>query len=181
MHYRALIKKKGVWEPYDEDEAKAMKGGLTSLLKCKVFTENYRGAVIEKLTKKANAFGIFGMHGTLDINNNRKKIMIDLKTTSAATEEEFISKAIKLSYPRQGCVYEELSGHKESIFIGISKKNIGTEEKPHYPIFLFETNNYGKEKDYAREEVEYLLNFYKTYGLPSDKYIKREHLEGSEL
>lgn len=182
LHLRALKRKKGKWKPQTPEEKKQMEGGLKSLFKLKLFTESWQGAIIEKKIKRADAFGIFGMHGTLDINNKRKKRIVDLKTTSAETEEEFIKKAIQLSYPRQGEVYEELDGEtEETFFIGISKKNIGTEEKPEYPIFIFDLNNYEKEKQAARQEAEFLLTFYKENGLPIDKHIKVKDLEGYEI
>jgi hypothetical protein len=180
LHYRCLERKKGKWKPYDDDEKKAMEGGVKAVMKNKLFLQSYRGAIIEKKIKLPNAFGIFGMHGTLDVNNKRMKRVLDLKTTSCFTEDEFIEKAIKLGYPRQGVIYEELSGNKESIFLGISKKNIGTEKKPEYPIFIFDLNNFPQEKEEAKQEAEFLLSFYKEFGLPVDKYIDRTKLEWSE-
>lgn len=180
MHYRCLERKKGKWKPYDDDESKAMTGGVKAVLKNKLFLQYYRGAIIEKKIKHPNAFGIFGMHGTLDINNKRLMGVLDLKTTSCVTEEDFIEKAIKLGYPRQGVCYEEFSGNKETIFLGISKKNIGTEKKPEYPLFIFDLNNYSAEKEAARQEAEFLLSFYKEFGLPMDKYIDRTKIEGDD-
>ncbi|HJY23962.1 MAG TPA: hypothetical protein VJ279_13800, partial [Hanamia sp.] len=50
--------------------------------------------------------------------------------------------------------------------------------KPIYPIFIFDLNNYEKEKEAARQEAEFLLTFYKTYGVPLDKYTNPEKLLG---
>lgn len=155
-----------------------MEGMLTSLYSLKLFTDNLKGAVVEKLHRVPIAFGIHSMHGTLDLKKQKKvgkkKLMIDLKTTSQTTEAAFIKKAIKLAYPRQGEVYEELDTDiDESIFIGISKVNTGTKHKPKHPLFIFDLNNYAKERQEATEEAKFLLKFYKDYGVPVEHSIHK--------
>lgn len=179
LHYRCLERKKGKWKPFDPEEQRSMIGGVKALMKCKLFTDNYKGAEIEKRLVREDVFGIHAMHGTIDLNNKRKKTIIDLKTTSARTYEEFEKKAIQLAYPRQGNVYLELDGKAKHFYIiGISKKNMGTLSKPYYPIFIFDLNNYEKEKEAAKQEAEFLLTFYKTYGIPLDKYTSPDKLLG---
>jgi hypothetical protein len=179
LHLRALKRRKGVWKAYDQDEEDAMKGIMKSLMACKLFTDNFQGATIEQLHKKPMAFDIHGMHGTLDLKKPKRggKRIIDLKTTSCATEEEFIKKAIALDYPRQGVVYEELDNPRpddECYFIGCSKKNIGTKQKPKYPLFILDLNNFQNEKRTATNEAEFFLTFYDQYGLPTKSGLKRE-------
>lgn len=179
FHLRALKRRKGVWQAYDETEDDAMKGMVKTLLNCKLFTDNFNGATIEKLHKNPKAFGIHGMHGTLDLKKPKRggKRIIDLKTTSATTEEEFIQKAISLDYPRQGIVYEELDNRRpddECYFIGVSKKNIGTKQKPKYPLFIMDLNNFQNEKRISTNEAEFFLNFYHQYGVPLKSGLKTE-------
>lgn len=162
-HSRALLNKKGKgkekWVARNKEDAAAMDGGHKALLACKRFQELKKGAIIEKKIKKVNAFGIHSMHGTLDVNNKKLKLVVDLKTTSCETENDFIKKAIKLGYPRQGVVYEELSGNKATLFVGISKK-------APYNILWFDLNDFPDEKYKAKQEAEFLLTFYKEHGLP---------------
>jgi hypothetical protein len=159
-----------------------MVGMVKELYKNKIFLKYLPGATIETLHKKQNAFGIWTMHGTLDLKNKkgRKKIIIDLKSTSETTEEKFISKAIKLDYPRQGVVYGELDDHRpddETFIIGCCKKNMGTLAKPYYPNFIFDLNNYQNEKRTARDEAEFLLDFGKRYGIPTQGGVKKDSLD----
>jgi len=163
-----------IWKTMDDPEKFQINGMHKSLMQCKIFTDNHPGAIIEKLWKRNNIMDIWGMHGTIDLYKKRtgRRIVIDLKTTSETTEEGFIKKAIKLSYPRQGVVYELLPDAKpadEVYFIGISKMNIGTPEKPIFPHFIFDLNNYAKEKRYAQNEAEFLLTFFSKYGLPIER------------
>lgn len=154
-----------------------MDGMVKSVYNCKLFTDSFIGSVREKLHKQSNVFGIHGMHGTIDLKKKlrRGKRIIDLKSTSAKTEEEFIKKAIAFDYPRQGVVYENLDNPldcDETFFIGVSKHNAGTEKKPFYPHWIFDLNNFQQQKNYARNEAEFLLTFAKNYGLPTKEQIK---------
>ena len=51
------------------------------------------------------------------------QIIVDLKTTSAATEKAFVADFVKYSYDRQAAFYLDLTGAKRFVFVGISKKN----------------------------------------------------------
>lgn len=171
MHTRALMNKKGkgkeLWKPFDTAEAVSMEGGWDSLKRDSEFQRLKKGAVIEKWIRKDKLFGIHAMHGTLDINNKKLGLVVDLKTTSAETEDEFIDKAIKLGYPRQGVIYENLSGNTASIFIGISKK-------APYSTFYFHLNDFQAEKQRAKQEAEFLLSFFHDYGFPVDKHSNKD-------
>lgn len=170
MHTRSLLNKKGKgkekWTPYNTEEEVSMVGGEASLKSDQRFQSLKKGAIIEKWIRKDNAFGIHAMHGTLDINNKKLKLVVDVKTTSCETEEDFIEKAIKLGYPRQGVVYEELSGNTASLFVGISKK-------APFKTFYFDLNDFQAEKQLAKQEAEFLLTFFKTYGFPIDKHSNK--------
>lgn len=175
FHSTALEKKHTkIWKTMGPDERFQINGMHKSLMQCKVFTDNHPGSIVEKLWKRKDVMGICGMHGTIDLYKKKagKRIVIDLKTTSETTEEGFIKKSIKLGYPRQGVVYELLPDVKpadEVYFIGISKMNTGTPEKPIFPHFIFDLNNYEKEKTYAQQEAEFLLSFFSKYGLPIER------------
>lgn len=172
LHYRCLERKKGKWKACDDEEKAAMIGGIKSLHNLKLFKQMRPGAIIEKLHKHPKAFGIHGMHGTIDLKKTigRRKIGVDLKTTSCKTEDEFVAKAIKLDYPRQAVVYEELAGLNEFYIIGISKA------APDYPCFIFDINNFSYEKQRSTEEAKFLLQFYRDYGLPLKSGVKGEDL-----
>lgn len=177
FHLRSLMRKKGKWQPIDDEEKQSMIGMVKSIYSCKLFVQSFNGSIREKLHKHPKAFGIHGMHGTLDLKVKRKgrKRIIDLKTTSETTEEGFIKKAIQLCYPRQGVVYKELDDHHpgdECFFIGVSKKNIGTKTKPNYPHFIFDLNNFTNETRRAEQEAEFLLSFYSQFGLPTKSGTK---------
>src|SRR5690606_15349296 len=58
LHYRCLERKIGKWKPFDPEEQKSMIGGVKALMKCKLFTDNYKGAVIEKRLVRESVFGI---------------------------------------------------------------------------------------------------------------------------
>src|SRR5688572_4410137 len=159
FHLRNLEQKKGNWKPYEPSEIFIMDGMVKALSNLEFFTKMRYQAEIELCNRTPAAFGIAPMHGTLDLKKKRKgtkkKTMIDLKTTSEETEEAFIKKAIKLGYPRQGEVYEELDDEiDETIFIGCSKKNIGTVTKPIFPIFIMDLNNFPDERKKATQEAE---------------------------
>jgi PDDEXK-like domain of unknown function (DUF3799) len=172
FHYRCLERKKGRWRPTNDDEANSMAGMVKSLHTCKLFLKNLPGAIVEKTIFHPKAFAIHPMHGTLDLR--KKRIGIDLKTTSSETEEDFISKALKLSYPRQGVVYEELADLDEFYIIGIGKKNMGTKQKPFYPHWVMDLNNFQNEKRRAHAEAKFLLTFFKEYGTPTKTGVKEK-------
>lgn len=187
-HYRCLERKVGKWLPSNSLEKDAMVGMQQSLLSCKLFTSNYPGSIREKRVIHPKAFGIHRMHGTIDLKKikGKQRIGIDLKTTSATTEAEFIKKAFELGYPRQGCVYEELEALTEFYFIGVSK-NFEVEDdgitpvlvkgKKVYPHWVMDLNNYSNEKIAATEEACFLLEFFHEFGVPIKSGIKNETLE----
>lgn len=172
FHYRCLERKKGKWKPTDKEEAFAMEGMYKSLHSCKLFLKHLPGAIVEKTIYHKNAFGIHPMHGTIDLR--KRRVGIDLKTTSCETEEDFITKAITLGYPRQGVVYTELGDLDEFYFIGVSKKNMGSVQKPYYPHWVLDLNNYSNEKKIATAEAHFLLTFYRDYGMPTKTGVKEK-------
>lgn len=180
-----------VWVPYNEDEKLAMGPMVKATLKHPLFIEFMSGNPrVEQLIRQPDRFGIHAMHGTLDISKDftrSKRRGLDLKTTSATTEEEFIKKAIKLDYVRQDVVYCELDDLTEPmLFLGCCKKNMGTKLKPYHPLFVFDPNDFKKERDRARDEAEFLLTFFKRFGVPGktkaelDERIVRSKLNSEQ-
>lgn len=97
------------------------------------------------------------IRGTLDIK--KKKIGGDLKTTSCRTHDEFIKKAIEYDYPRQAWIYSKIAGLDEFVFYGIQKK----EPFGIFPMFM---GDFKKEVRSAEKEARFLIQFFKTYGMP---------------
>lgn len=95
----------------------------------------------------------------LDIEQPHTRTGADLKSTSCKTLTGFIEKAISLDYFRQGLTYKLGRNLKEFYFLGLSK------EKPH-EIFPLRIDDYPEEMEYARQELEFLLYFFKYYGKP---------------
>lgn len=79
----------------------------------------------------------------LDIE--KKKVGVDIKTTSCTTEDAFIKAARKYSYPKQGWMYSEARKLDEFIFVGCSKK-------PGNKIFEYHLNDYPHDKQQGMEE-----------------------------
>lgn len=175
FHYRCLNRKKGKWKPIDEKEKGSMEGMVKSIHTCKLFLKLLPGSTVEKKIIKPQAFGIHRMHGTPDLR--KRRVGLDLKTTSATTEEEFIAKVFELDYDRQDVVYEELADLDEFYFIGVCKENMGTEKKPFYPHWVVDMNNYEKQKQIAEEQAKFLLTFFHDFGVPLKSGLKNESLE----
>lgn len=69
----------------------------------------------------------------LDVIFKLGKIVVDLKTTSAKNDKEFIASIILYSYDRQAAFYLDACGGKRFIFIGLQK------QEP-YNIYVIELN-----------------------------------------
>jgi hypothetical protein len=143
---------------------------LKALSKHKTWQKLKKGAKYE-LQAYGKLFGVY-IRATYDVLKGKEWIA-DLKTTSCETEEEFIEKAIEYDYPRQGVLYQLVSGAKEVFFVAISKK------KPHN-IFIFRLNDYPKLKKQALNELKFLLWYYQTYGYPVVKLTKQRKNESKK-
>lgn len=88
-----------------------------------------------------------------------KKTGIDLKTTVCNELEKFIEKAFEYGYFRQGITY--MAAHKpalqEFIIIGICKIY------PH-KVFIVDILQFKDKILYCKQELNFLLYFYKNYG-----------------
>lgn len=93
----------------------------------------------------------------LDIKKDKEKIGADLKTTACTTYHDCLKKAIEYGYVKQGKIYMEMEDLKEFYFIFITKS------KP-YNVFIISYKDFKDEEQYAENELEFLLYFYKNYG-----------------
>lgn len=93
----------------------------------------------------------------LDILQPIFKRGADLKSTSCSNEKEFIEKAKEYGYFRQGETYKQAAKLKSFFFIGIQKQSP-------YNIYILNVDDYKEEMRYAKEELKFLLYFYKHYG-----------------
>lgn len=93
----------------------------------------------------------------LDIEQQKEKRGADLKTTTCRNLKDFVEKAIEYGYFRQGKTYKLARKLKHFYFIAIQKE-------PPYNIFIMDVSAYPAEEQYAEEELEFLLYFYKNYG-----------------
>lgn len=162
VHKRVLEpKKKPI--PFAAGQEKVIRGMVGALLSNAFLVRLLVGAVVEKKLK-GEVMGV-KMHGTLDINRAHDLDLIgDIKTTSARTKTECIKSCIKYGYFRQAIVYMTLAGARNFVFIFVTKAT------PH-KVFLIDVNDYGKEMAAAREELRFLLHFWKTYGMPNPKTV----------
>ena len=109
-------------------------------------------AITEEYVEK-ELYGV-PFKGYLDIRKELVAVGADLKTTSATSRANFISKCREYGYYRQAHIYKKLADLEEFLFIGIRKK------EP-YGLYILDTSAYPEEMAYAAEEVEMLCDVYK--------------------
>lgn len=126
---------------------------LVKLAEHPVVQKLMRGAKCED-KKYKKLMGVL-MAYILDIKNN--KIGADLKTTSCATYQECLKKAIEYGYVKQGRIYMRLENLTEFYFIFIRKQSP-------YDIYIISYKELKPFEKYADAELEFLLYFYKKYG-----------------
>lgn len=99
------------------------------------------------------------VRGTIDAESTTKyKIGVDLKTTSAKSEAEFIRLAVnKYDYPRQGEVYKTLRDLDDFVFIAMQK------QEPYSRFYLW-LSDYETACIQAQHEAAFLLEFYRQHG-----------------
>lgn len=104
------------------------------------------------------------MHGVqlafiLDINQPHASTGADLKTTTASTYHECVSRAIGYGYPKQAFIYKRLAKVKKFFFIFICK------QAP-YNIYIVDSDceEFKQHYKYIDQELKFLLYFYKHYG-----------------
>lgn len=99
------------------------------------------------------------VRGTIDAEKLKgRKIGIDLKSTSAKSEAEFIRSALqKYDYPRQGEVYKALRDLDDFVFIAMQK------QEPFNRFYLW-FSDYETACIQAQHEAAFLLEFYRQHG-----------------
>lgn len=160
VHKRVLEPKRRIKRFEKAVELKIV--GMVDALKKNAFLMSLlAGAVIEKKLT-GEVMGVL-MYGTLDINRAHDLDLIgDIKTTSAKTRAECVKSCIKYGYFRQAIVYMTLAKASNFVFVFVTKS------VPHR-VFLIDVSKYPKEMEAAREELRFLLYFWKTYGMPNPK------------
>ena len=84
--------------------------------------------------------------------------VVDLKSTSARTQEKFEAACKKYDYDRQGVFYTDGAKGRQCLFIGISKM------KP-YDIFFYQFRRRQRPADAARKKYRFILNKAKQLGI----------------
>ncbi len=84
----------------------------------------------------------------------RRSTVLDFKTTSARTHEEFAAKCLQYDYDRQAAFYLDAIGGKRFIFVGIQKV------KP-YGLFHLEATARPGFVEYGRKKYQALLRKWK--------------------
>jgi len=135
-------------------EKRMAKGMLLSLKEDVVVQKLMQNVVCEK-TDLTMLLGVL-IQFTPDAVSN-EVTGLDLKTTVCTDENEFIEKAFEYGYFRQGETYSQAKSLKAFYIIGISKIY------PHR-VFIISLANYKDYVSYSKEELKFLLYFYKNYG-----------------
>jgi len=108
-----------------------------------------------EVTVKTKLKGV-NIQFTPDAVQDKKKGR-DLKTTVCSTLEDFIAKAFEYGYFRQGETYSQAAKLNEFVIIGIQK------QKP-FKVFIVLCSMHKEKMEYSKNELEFLLYFYKNYG-----------------
>jgi len=160
LHQRELEPHKP-WNVFPQEEEYKLKCMLDSLHSDKEYMKYRKGAICEY--KEFGAINGIPVHGTLDFQKVLRKnylVVNDIKTTSTRSQREFEKSALKYDYIRQGeGIYKRIAKGQEVIFWGIQKM------EP-FLVFPFRPADYPNLIKEALEETDFLLHFYKTYGLP---------------
>jgi len=93
----------------------------------------------------------------LDIEQMHTGTGVDWKSTSCRNLNDFIKKAIDYDYIRQGLLYKGARNLKHFYFIGLQKQ-------PPHNVYIMDVKRHEAEEFYAKQELKFLLYFYKNYG-----------------
>lgn len=94
--------------------------------------------------------------------------VIDLKTTVCESYEEFIYKANEYGYFRQLYIYQCLTGVSDVYIVAVMK------QKP-FKVMVLRALDYPLLMDQAKNEVEFLLWYFNTYGFPYEVSKSTNH------
>lgn len=93
----------------------------------------------------------------LDLEQGHLSTGSDWKSTSCPSLSDFIKKALLYDYIRQGLLYKKARNLKHFYFIGIQKQ-------PPHNVYIMDVKRHEAEEFYAKQELKFLLYFYKNYG-----------------
>ena len=151
------------------DERKMVDGMLAALARHKWYQRMKEDTKKEKeLIRKINGVKVSGWIDIL----KKEEYVIDLKSTTCPTYDDFLQKAIGYGYFRQGIIYSLLAGVKDVYFVAIQKQT------PH-KVFVLNINDYPLLIAEARQEVKFLLYYFNKYGFPYIQTNKKN--EGNKL
>ncbi len=133
-------------------------GMVTALRKHPIVTKLTRDAVTES-KQYTELFGQL-ISFILDIEQVQQRVGSDIKTTTAITFTDCLSKAIQYGYAGQSWTYKKVRNLKKFFFIFVSKKKVNGE----HPIFIIDSVLLKKHEAYKEREMEFLMYIYKHYG-----------------
>lgn len=159
LHELFLLKKlsklgKKLHKELSDKDKKLIKGMLESLNKHPVVQELMKKVVCEK-TRRIKMGGV-RLQYTPDAVKE-KKIGIDLKTTVCNNFGSFIYAAFGYGYYRQGATYSRAANLTDFFIIGIQKAYP-------YKVMVVHISTHKDKMEYANNELDFLLYFYKNYG-----------------
>jgi hypothetical protein len=93
----------------------------------------------------------------LDLEQSNTDTGADWKSTSCASLNDFIKKALDYDYIRQGLLYKGARNLKHFYFIGLQKR-------PPHNVYIMDVKRHEAEEFYAKQELKFLLYFYRHYG-----------------
>lgn len=94
--------------------------------------------------------------------------VIDLKTTVCESYEEFIYKANEYGYFRQLYIYQLLTGVTDVYIVAVMK------QEP-FKVMVLRAMDYPLLMEQAKNEVAFLLWYFRTYGFPYEATKKIKH------
>lgn len=165
FHARELENKSVVKLPASDQ--KTVNGMLAALKKHKWYQRMKVDTKKEKeLIKKIDGVKVSGWIDIL----KRTQYVIDLKSTTCETYDDFLQKAVSYGYFRQGIIYALLANVEDVYFVGVQKQS------PH-KVFVLNIRDYPLLVAEARQEVKFLLYYFKEYGFPYIQTNKKNEVQ----
>lgn len=160
-HYEWLIQKR-CREKISADEREMLNAMLSALQRNKIAVWLRDGAICE-VRKKCKINGVRLGYTPDAVKHHRKITGSDLKTTACGSREDFIASCIKYGYFRQDVTYTKAYPLNDYWIVGIQK----TKTNP--KVYLVYTNDFPEERNYADQELDWLLYIHQHYGTPKKK------------
>jgi hypothetical protein len=154
--HEAFLQEK--WDRFKElnEEQQARVMGMYKALKKHPIVKRLMDKAIKEDKQYETIYGQLISY-ILDAEQRHFKTGSDIKTTTAKTYDECLTRCIAFGYPGQSHVYKMVRGLKKFYFIFVCKI------KPH-PIFIIDSDALASYEKKKAEEIEFLMYFYKTYG-----------------